>query len=555
MRNAFVLVLLLTAVSLSAQTVDVAPATPAARVVRSVVDSGRLDGMYLSSFGAYADDVRNFYGPAAFSLVWSRNGRPTAQALALINLFENADAKALRPFDYDGGRWQGRLASLRGDDALARFDVALTVSTMRYASDLRVGRIDPQSVRFNFEDTKQVYLPAVTLQAANAPDVATVLAQTEPQSEQYRRLLTALATWRGIAAQSADESLPPVAKLSAGNQYAALPQLAAKLRRFGDLAADAKVDGTAYSGAIVDAVKHFQSRHGLAADGVVSSKTFAALNVPAAQRVRQLELAVERARWTPESDAPASIVVNIPEFRLEARGAETLEMRVIVGKAAGHKTPVFGGDIKHVVFRPYWAVPPSIQRGEIVPKLAKDRDYLARNNFEVVTDSGRSLGSGVSDDTLAKLRSFQYSIRQKPGTSNALGLMKFLFPNDNNVYLHSTPQQALFARDRRDFSHGCIRIEDPVALAAWVLRNDPQWNEAKIRAAIKSDKDDMYVKLIQPIPVTIQYTTAVVRANGDVHFFEDIYGHDTQLLAALESTVTVPQEKVLVAGAARTAVR
>jgi L,D-transpeptidase YcbB len=395
------------------------------------------------------------------------------------------------------------------------------------------------------------------LQAATAADAPAVLAQTEPRSDDYRRLLTALATWRRIAAESAGEApLPVVTKLSAGGRYDALPQLATKLRRFGDLKVDAKVEGTVYDGEIVAAVKHFQSRHGLAADGVISSKTFAALNVPAAQRVRQLELAVERVRWTPELAAPASpavspyIVVNIPEFRLEARGTETLAMRVVVGKAAGHQTPVFDGDIQHVVFRPYWAVPPSIQRGEIVPKLAKDRGYLARNKFEVVTDGGRSLGSDVSDDTLNKLRTLQYGIRQKPGTSNALGLMKFLFPNDNNVYLHSTPQQALFARDRRDFSHGCIRIEDPVALAAWVLRNDPNWNEAKIRTAIKSDKNDMYVKLAQPIPVVIQYTTAVVRANGEVNFFEDIYGHDTRLLAALETGVNVPKEKVLVASAA-----
>lgn len=551
MRKALVLVLLLNVVSLSAQTVDVAPATAAARLVRSLVDSGRLDEMYLASFGAYADEVRNVYAPAGYGLVWTRNGRPTSQALALIHLFESADTRALRPFDYDGGRWQSRLASLRGDDALARFDVAMTLSTMRYASDVRLGRVDPQSVRFDFDvETKQMYLPGVVLQASHAADATLVLAQSEPQSAEYRRLLTALAAWRRIAAASVNDApLPAVAKLSPNDRYDALAQLVTKLQRFGDLAADAKVDETTYAGTVVEAVKRFQSRHGLAADGVISNRTFAALNVPAAQRVRQLELALERARWAPELDAPASIVVNIPEFRLEARGAETLEMRVIVGKAAGHRTPVFGGDIKHVVFRPYWGVPPSIQRGEIVPKLAKDRGYLARNNFEVVSDAGRSLGSSVSDDTLAKLRSLQYTVRQKPGTSNALGLMKFLFPNDNNVYLHSTPQQSLFARERRDLSHGCIRVEDPVALAAWTLRNHPQWNEARIRAAIKGDRDDLYVKLAQPIPVVIQYTTAVVRPNGDVHFFEDIYGHDTRLLAALETGVGVAREKVLVASA------
>jgi murein L,D-transpeptidase YcbB/YkuD len=338
-----------------------------------------------------------------------------------------------------------------------------------------------------------------------------------------------------------------VNKLTRGDTYEALPQLAEKLRRFGDLAADAQVAGNLYDGAIVDAVKRFQSRHGLGADGVVSKRTFAALNVPATQRVRQIELAIERARWTPEITAPASIVVNIPEFRLEARGTETLSMRVVVGKASSTQTPVFGGDMKHVVLRPYWSVPPSIQRGEIVPKLAKDRGYLAKHNYEVVDGSGRSLGSSVSEETYRKLRDFHYTVRQKPGSSNALGLLKFLFPNDNNVYLHSTPQQSLFARERRDFSHGCVRVEDPVALAAWTLKNDPRWNEEKIRATIKGDRDDIYVKLAQPVPVVILYTTAVARPNGEVHFFEDIYGHDARLMTALETGISVKPEKVLIA--------
>lgn len=539
MRKALLLVLLLTAVTLSAQTVEVAPATPSARLVQSLVDGARLDEMYLTSFNAVSTDVRNFYAPAGYRLAWTRNGRPTAQALSVIAQLETADAKGLRPFDYDGGRWQARIAALHGEAALARFDVALTVSAMRYASDLRIGRVNPQAVRFDFDvDVKKIYLPGFTSQLAVTNDAAAMLAQLEPRSDDYRRLLTALAAYRRLAAV-ADAPVPAVAKLSAGNTYDALPQLAAKLRRLGDLPADAKVEGTTYEGAMVDAVKSFQRRHGLDADGIVSKKTFAALNVPLSQRVQQIEWAIERSRWT-EATTGTAIVVNIPEFRLEARGAETLSMRVVVGKAARTQTPVFGGDIKHVVFRPYWSVPPSIQRGEIAPKLAKDRGYLARNNYEVVDGSGRSLGSSVDDATLARIQSMQYTIRQKPGASNALGLMKFLFPNDNNVYLHSTPQQSLFARSRRDFSHGCVRVEDPVALAVWALRNDPKWNEEKIRAAMKGEKDDQYVKLSQPIPVVLQYATAVARANGEVHFFDDIYGHDVKLAAALDRGITRP---------------
>ena len=542
MRKAL-LVLVLVSVNLMAQTVDVAPATPVAQRVRAIVEAGRLDD---ASFGTHADDVRNTYAPNGFALLWTRNGRPTTQAAAAIQLFERADLKGLRPFDYAGGQWQQRLAALRGDDALARFDVAMTVAAMRYASDVRVGRVNPKSVRFDYStEAKQIYLPAVVAQMAGGDPNAAV-AQLEPQSDDYRRLVNALAVWRRIAAQP-DAPLPVVNKLTRGMRYDALPQLAEKLRRFGDLPADAKVEGTIYDGAIVDAVKHFQSRHGLDADGVVSKKTFAALNVPAAQRVRQIELAIERARWMPEITAPASIVVNIPEFRLEARGAETLSMRVVVGKASSTQTPVFGGDMKHVVFRPYWSVPPSIQRGEIVPKLAKDRGYLAKHNYEVVDGAGRSLGSSVSDATYERLRDFQYTVRQKPGTANALGLMKFLFPNDNNVYLHSTPQQALFSRERRDFSHGCVRVEDPVALAAWTLKNDPKWNEEKIRAAIGGDRDDIYVKLAQPVPVVILYATAVARANGDVHFFDDIYGHDARLMTALETGISVKPQVVLIA--------
>jgi len=200
-------------------------------------------------------------------------------------------------------------------------------------------------------------------------------------------------------------------------------------------------------------------------------------------------------------------------------------MRVVVGQTLSHQTPVFAGDMRYIVFRPYWSVPPTIQRAEIVPHLEKDKSYLANNNYEIVDDEGKSLGSAVDKETLARIRTCDVQVRQKPGPSNALGLVKFIFPNQNNVYLHSTPSQALFSRSRRDFSHGCIRVEDPVALAAWALREQPEWTVERIREAMDKG-DSKTVVLKTPIPVMIIYTTAVVRDDGTVDFYDDIYGHD-----------------------------
>ena len=534
MKKVMLLVALSLTVTLGAQTVDVAPATPSARLVKSLVDADAT---------AEALFVRTTYGPIGYRLIWTKNGRPTAQALTLISLLENAEAKGLRSVEYDGGQWKNRLQTLQGDAALARFDVSLTAALVRYGSDLAIGRVNPLNVNFAIDITEKTpWMPAVIWQAAEAADAASVLATVEPQHEEYRNLIAALATYRRIAAESAnDQPLPVVTKLVAGDTYDALPQLATRLRRLGDLPADAKVEGNVYSGAVVDAVKHFQSRHGLDADGVVSKRTFTALNVRPEERVQQIEWSLERWRWAPARTEGPAIYVNIPEFRLRAvDGTNELTMRVVVGKADGHKTPVLGGDIKHVVLRPSWSVPPSIQRGEIAPKASAA--YLAKHNYEIVDGSGRALA--VNEDSLRRLRSGSVSVRQKPGNGNALGLVKFLFPNDSNIYLHDTPADSLFARTRRDFSHGCVRLEDPLALATWALGDQPQWTKEKIEKAMNGQRGDVYVKPSRPINVMIMYTTAAARGN-DVYFFEDIYGHDVKLAAAMNGKPA--QEKVLVA--------
>jgi L,D-transpeptidase YcbB len=236
--------------------------------------------------------------------------------------------------------------------------------------------------------------------------------------------------------------------------------------------------------------------------------------------------------------------VNIPEFRLRAYnklGQIVLSMNVIVGKAYRHETPVFEEDMRFIVFRPYWNVPPSIQRSEIVPAIERDRGYIANKGFEVVTPGGQVVTSGtIADSVLQQLRAGKLLVRQKPGPNNALGLVKLMFPNEYDVYLHSTPSQQLFSESRRDFSHGCIRVEKPAELAAWALSNQPEWTLEKVRAAMQSGADNVQVNLAKAIPVLILYGTAVVEENRDVHFFDDLYGYDAALAKVLAKGYPYP---------------
>ncbi|HEY6289979.1 MAG TPA: L,D-transpeptidase family protein, partial [Terriglobia bacterium] len=353
-----------------------------------------------------------------------------------------------------------------------------------------------------------------------------------------------------LARQGDGDPLPVPAKtIKPGDPYPDAAQLAKRLQLLGDLSATASAlpspDTTLYTGALVDAVKHFQQRHGLDPDAALGQKTVSEINTPLSQRVLQLQLALERWRWIPPDFPRPPVVVNIPEFRLRAINDQqqvALSMRVVVGKAYRHQTPVFADSMKYLVFRPYWNVPISIQRSELVPKIRKDRSYLAKHSYEVVTSSGQVVSEGaVSDATLAQLASGKLSIRQTPGPENALGAVKFIFPNEYNVYLHSTPAQELFSRARRDFSHGCIRVEDPLALAGWVLQGKPEWTLDRIKAAMSpSGSPSQQVNLDKPIPVLILYATAVVSQDGEADFFDDIYGYDGELEKVLAKGYPYP---------------
>lgn len=324
-----------------------------------------------------------------------------------------------------------------------------------------------------------------------------------------------------------------------GQAYPSVSRLAALLRLIGDLAPNAQVDTDSgvYQGALVEAVKEYQLRHGLAADGGLSAAVVNDLNTPPSHRVRQIELALERWRWESHSFPQPPVVINLPEFRLRAyddAGHVVLLKEIIVGKAYHHRTPVFQNEIRYVVFRPYWEVPLSIQRAEIAPHIERDRGYISRNNFEVVAGDGHVLTEGpVSDEVLAGIRTGRYRVRQKPGAKNALGLVKIIFPNPDNVYLHGTDAPQLFALSRRDLSHGCMRVQEPADLVAWLLRNNPGWNLERVKAAMNGASDNTAVYLAKPIPVLIVYATVATDESGRAYFFNDIYGFDTELEAAL----------------------
>ena len=531
-----------------------APSTPQAQLI-ALIQGGTLPDLKWSNFSDYRERVNKFYAGGGYALAWVQNQRPTPQALAMIALFKNAQLKGMNPEDYGSSHWDGRVAKLAPvvsnppDTDQANFDLALTVCAMRYISNLRVGRVNPSDFKFAINLGPRTYdLPEhLRTQVIGATDVDAVIAQVEPPYAGYHRAESALAVYIKLAAQGDGQRLPePARPIRPGKPYEGMPQLIARLRQLGDLPAgqDAGSSDSIYKGAVVQAVKTFQRRHGLEEDGRLNAATVAELNKPLAYRVQQLQIALERYRWIAPDFPEPPILVNIPEFTLRTlrhQPAEFLTMRVVVGRAYRAQTPVFTGRMQYVILRPYWNVPIAIQRHELVPKTERNRNYLVENNFEVVEHDGTVVSEGeVTDDILDRLRAGSLGVRQKPGPKNALGLAKFIFPNNYNVYLHSTPATALFARARRDFSHGCIRVSDPAGLAAWVLRDKTGWNEDRIKATMNGTVDNVEVNLDKPIPVLILYSTAVVEPDNEVRFFDDIYGYDTALQKVLDAGPPYP---------------
>ncbi len=515
--------------------------------------SGALVGVVAAPLSAFAQA-----GAGAGGRLWlDAAGQLLPQARSALALLADAASHGLEPQDYDAASLAQRFAQPAATQADADVaDQALTRACERFLADLHRGRVDPRQLRQNYNGGRpDAFDPAQVLRVSlQRQDLAGAVAVAVPQLPLYGKLRVALAHYRGLTGQSLwDGRLPSLprppksrtARLDPGQPWPGLNRLAQRLQLLGDLdpsfqpqelvsAADPQ---PRYGGALADAVRRFQTRHGLSADGVIGADTLAALEVTPTARVRQIELALERLRWTPLLQARRMIVVNLPEFMLRAyevaddgRVNVKLESKVIVGKALDTRTPLFDEDMRFIEFSPYWNVPPSIARAETVPKLRRDPGYFQRMGFEFVRSDG-SVDRALSAASLNAVAAGAMRIRQRPGAQNALGDIKFVFPNADNIYLHHTPAVALFGRQRRDYSHGCIRVEKPVELAEFVLQGMAGWDRARIEAAMASGQSNT-LRLAESVPVLIHYGTTLVKSD-QIFFFNDLYGHDRLLDAAL----------------------
>ena len=587
--------------------------------LRAVVAKPRLSILRWPNYSDYQSAVTTFYDVRNYEIAWLRDLKPTPEAAAFLAAFQDAGAKGLNPDVYDALLWPARVQQIAkiaashdtsdsAGDTVGQFDAAMTVCLMRYISDLRIGRVNPQHFNFdiNVADKKYDLAEFVSDNAVDANDVPALIRKVEPDSDQYRATETALTRYlalAGLQQAAAAPPLPQVEKSGAGvgSAYPATGQLLARLQLEGDAPGNYPYSATpapvapqpapqtatrphfgsktiaradrllhrqakaqagspqqppaapafnpphlppVYTAALSDAVKLYQHRHGLLDDGKLTPETIKNLNVPLTERVIQLQDSLERWRWLPNQYVNAPLIVNLPEFVLRGYNPQhqlDFTMRVVVGKVLGdHDTPVFAHMMRYLIFRPYWNVPYDIVEKELMPHIrASGVGYLAARNFEV-TDSK---GAVVTGFTAKDIEHGGLQVREKPGPKNSLGLVKFMFPNQYDIYLHSTPQPELFERSRRDFSHGCIRVQKPEDLAVWVLANSGtpgDWDLPHVHEAMANGPDNRQINLKTPLPIVIFYVTAIAAEDGHTHFFDDLYGYDQKLQQVLSKGPPYP---------------
>lgn len=494
-------------------------------------------------------DLLQFYADRAFAPAWVGNRGPLPTALELLDVLKHADEEGLRPQDYRVTTIQRSLDELarpralsdaRAPSWLADLDLLLSDAFITYGNHQLRGRVRPETLYLQSRAiANDDHVGEVLKAAVETGNVRGELASLAPSSPAYSRLREALARYRDRAPLDKLRAVPAGPTLRQGDRDSRVEAVRRRLVTSGDLD-PAAVAGDDFDAPLEEAVRRFQSRHGLDVDGAVGRMTLAALNVPAEKRVEQIALNMERWRWLPRDFGPRYILVNIPAFSLEVvdHGKRIMGMRVIVGKPYW-STPVFSARMTYLVLNPYWQVPPSIAVREILPLLRKDPEYLTREDMRVFEGWGADrieIDPDSVDWTRVPVRGFPFRLRQEPGPDNPLGRVKFMFPNRFNVYLHDTPSKRLFAKPVRGFSHGCIRIEKAMDLAQYLLEDDPQWTRQDIEAAANFSKERT-VRLPDPISVEIVYLTAWVDDHGIVQFRNDIYGRDKALAKALNGAV------------------
>lgn len=489
-----------------------------------------------------------FYQERQYAPVWfDHNGlRPAAKTL--IGVIQKADRDGLHPADYhisiinmllaDYDYWpldskDNHQAAIRAD-----LDLLLTDAFLLLSTHLAGGRIDPETLHADWiVPDKAIDVMDVLHDVAANTDLGQIIDQLRPDHDGYVGLRQALRQMRQHQAQGGWPIIESGATIKPGAQDNRIPKLRRRLQISSDLEAVQSPEmADRYDDQLVKAIKHFQQRHGLKPDGVIGKQTLAAINIPVDQRVRQIELNLERWRWLPRDLSPRHILVNTANFSLQVMENQqtVLDMRVVVGRPA-RRTPIFSAPISYLVLNPYWTVPHKLAVEDILPKLAKGLDYLTQQGFQVFKGWGKNAQTIDPNTVNWKIYGntyFPFRLRQDPGPRNALGRIKFMMPNKFSVYLHDTPQRSLFNVVQRDFSSGCIRVQDARALANYLLSNDPAWSPEAIDSNL-SEGQRQVVRLSNPIPVHLLYMTAWLDDDGAMQFRNDIYDRDRDLNRAL----------------------
>lgn len=457
----------------------------------------------------YQQQLTRFYSNRQFAYAWFDRQGLTEQAGNLFNKIENiADEGTAARLHYEPELRQlmdsivAQTAPVQPD---LQLELLLTAQYFFYAQHVWSG-LGEKAMREVEWDLPRKKLSYAALLDSLLEVPSSQFMQTEPMYRQYALLKEELRRYKTIQSAGGYPTIKADKKsYRLGDSSAVIVLIRSRLQFSKDLAVNNQ--SPVYDSILLTAVQRFQRRFGQREDGVIGNAVLAEMNVPVEQRIRQLIVNMERCRWLPAAMHKDYIVVNIPEFRFHAYENDRVawSMKVVVGKSI-HQTAIFSGTMKHVVFAPYWNIPPGIMRNEILPAIRRNPNYLARNNMEW---NGNQ-------------------IRQKPGPQNALGKVKFLFPNSHHIYLHDTPAKNLFSQDQRAFSHGCIRVEEPRRLAQYVLRHQPEWTDARIDSAMNGQKE-LFVTIKKPIPVLIAYFTAWVDGEGLLNFRKDIYKRDERM--------------------------
>ncbi len=499
----------------------------------------QLDALTVSVDPADAGNlaiVHQVYGTAAYQAFWVDDGGLNARGQVIAQRLLESARHGLIPSDYAAAEIAAR-RDVGDPAALAELELLVTVALTRYGQDLKEGRVAPSRVNAElFLEPEKVDVAGLIADAAAAPDIGAFLDGLAPQSAQYDRTVEALAAYRAIAAGGGWETLPEGETLKVGMRDPRVPVLRRRLRDAGDLTGAPSTDPELYDPELEIAVKHFQYRHGLDQDGAIGKNTRAAFNVPVGDRIRTLVLNLERRRWLPDDLGQRYVFVNMAGFELKlVDGDKTVfDTKVVVGTPF-FRTPVFSGKMSYVVVNPYWHITPSIARNEILPAVQKDVNYLASKNIRVFSDwsaNAYEVDPHSVDWSQVSRRGMKYKFRQDSGPTNALGRIKFIFPNRHNIYLHDTPSKHLFKQSTRSFSHGCIRVQYPFDFATFVLRDRPEWTRDKLDRTVEAG-DRKVINLPQSLPVHLTYLTNWVNSDGSVYFRKDIYGRDKLLSDAL----------------------